>query len=564
MSWPYDDGDAAIAEPNAPEWGCPEGICECHPVEGGGEEYELSVMLFSPEGERMKGARCRILHQGRVVNEDQPYADGSGWVTAVVPHRATSVLVEWAPADTPKRKPYPFRKWFYVDLDQERDEAARRRLHNLGYSRYPSLKENVKAFQREYGEEHPSGKVEDIEADLIEYHDEGRVPRRPLTGRGGATPTEPSDHAASTGEGQTSRFVPGDDIVGDRPPGAPAKQPPAGAPPTKGATKIAYGSAMFPLALPSVVDVLSKGEGLYEFVRVFTQAKTASKTDIAGYFWIFGEALTWKVDDTDAWKAWTRSYSPLPHKPRIGSISETERERTCRLPCDALQSQAAADMVFITQEELLDTTADGMRTQFPPTTKVALPCVLPTPRLYDALYLGADVRMKFVDVKGMDDRSRANMANEYNDRVNQELRAKVAGRSTPVKSLGTPGKIWAAHPDIERWQWEEHGHFWYVCSINYGFHTGKATAEAFQTPGSRHNTAHADYSQILVLVAGWCLVMGPNDKHFVWKPTADVYRSQDYAPLIRSIGRPLSRIRYEGTPQGGKPSGQGPHWEPEQ
>lgn len=57
--WPYDETETPIAEPNAPDWECPEGICECNHPDETGEKYEFSVMLFSPEGERMDGARCR-------------------------------------------------------------------------------------------------------------------------------------------------------------------------------------------------------------------------------------------------------------------------------------------------------------------------------------------------------------------------------------------------------------------------------------------------------------------------------------------------------------------------
>jgi hypothetical protein len=562
MDWPYDETETPIAEPNAPDWECPEGICECHHPDETGEKYEFSVMLFSPEGERMKGARCRILHHGRVMNESQPNADGSGWVTATVPHLPATVLVEWAPADMPRKPPYPFRKWYYVDLERTTNEAARRRLHNLGYSTRASLVENVKHFQRDQRVEHPSGKVEDIEQDLLDHHDDGMVPYCPLDRRGGGQKGE----EASPGQ-RGAKATPDDDYVGDT---APGKPKPAAKPPTTGATVISRGSAMLPLTFPPVDQVLRADEGLYEFVPIFVKGKSPKNDDIEGIFWIFSDALMWKVPNTDEWKNWTKSSSPLPIKPRIGTLTDVERERLCRLPCDPLQSQRAADWVVMPQKELL-ATIENSSTYPAPTTEDPAPSLLPTPNLYDQLYLQASVRFKYIHVvglaKGEPKRSLPEMSNEYNDRFNQALRDAVSKSSgKPLRSVGTPGKIWAAHEDMERWQWDNEGHFWYLCAINYGFHQGEATPSVEQTPGSRHNTAHIDYSQILVLVAGWCLLKGgKNEKTgYKWKYTVEAYTSDEYAPLVNRRKQPLLRCFYQGNERDSKPATNGPKWTPQQ
>ena len=596
MDWPYDETETPIAEPNAPEWECPEGICECHHPDDTGEKYELSVMLFSPEGVRMKGARCRVLHHGHVINDDQPYADGSGWVTAVAQHRPKTVLVEWAPADTPRGRPYPFRKWFYVDLDQAPREAARRRLHNLGYSRHGALSENVKEFQRHYGYERITGDFKDIEADLIEYHDEGCVPERRLTQGGGATPTEPNTHLTSPGDGGTKHFAPGgDDIVGGPPAAQDGQrgtkrepQSAASRPPKRGKRIVGTGSAMFPLAFPTAVEAIEKGDAYFEFVPIFVEAfspdaiaQKRKSPDLACFFWIFGDALVWEVPNDDAWRNWKESHNPLPRNPRrrLGKpkndrnkasepplASTINRQRLARLPCSATDSQAAADLIAMSQAELLELAPNNMAARYPPRPDDrGMASILPTKRLYDALYMQADVRIQYQYVDEMNKRSAEDMSSEYNKRVNGQIAAAVkkASRAEPIGSLGTPGKIWAAHEDMDRWQWSVDGAYWYRAAINYGFHEGWATPVAHQTPGSQHDTEHLDYSQILILVAGWCLVMGPDDKDYAWRQTAEVYTSSKYVPLVAQAGRPLSRYRY-GSNTSLPPNSIGPHWEPEQ
>jgi hypothetical protein len=66
-------------------------------------------------------------------------------------------------------------------------------------------------------------------------------------------------------------------------------------------------------------------------------------------------------------------------------------------------------------------------------------------------------------------------------------------------------------------------------------------------------------------VAGFCAVKGgPSDTNFVWKATSDVYASTDYAPLVNIKGKPLKRVRYEGTPADANPgpNKKGPAWTP--
>ena len=177
-AWSYadTDGDHPPELPSEPTWRCPDGSCECHAVQGAREKLEFSVLLVDMSGRSMGGARCRFQIDGIVVNEDEPYANDDGWITVVVDHAPETVLVEWAPPDMPAAPCYPFRARYYVELrNDDPDEAARRRLHNLGFSAGFDLRENVREFQRTYGYV-VSGEVDDIRADLAAFHDDPCLP----------------------------------------------------------------------------------------------------------------------------------------------------------------------------------------------------------------------------------------------------------------------------------------------------------------------------------------------------------------------------------------------------
>jgi N-acetyl-anhydromuramyl-L-alanine amidase AmpD len=176
--WPYDPVEAEDEDDAHPTWSCPEGICACHPTSGDAEKKGHRVVLFDHEAKRMPGARCRILENGKLVNLDAPYADGSGAVTVQLSPTTRALEVEWAPASLPQTPRYPFRKRYHVDVGQSQHDGVARRLHNLGFSSWPTLPENVLAFQQIYSLP-PTGRAADVENDLVVYHDDALLPPVP-------------------------------------------------------------------------------------------------------------------------------------------------------------------------------------------------------------------------------------------------------------------------------------------------------------------------------------------------------------------------------------------------
>lgn len=175
--WPYEDADPGDVPVREPTWECPDGTCECHPIEEG-DPLEFTVLLCDELARPMPHAQCRVLYQERVLNEDQPNADGDGWLRVTVTHPVRVVTLEWAPADTPSGPRYPYRKRYHVALNEEESDrlSIGRRLHNLGFSRRTMLEDNVKQFQRAFDYEEITGDVEDIRDDLVMFHDEGGIP----------------------------------------------------------------------------------------------------------------------------------------------------------------------------------------------------------------------------------------------------------------------------------------------------------------------------------------------------------------------------------------------------
>jgi len=210
--WNYDEVPPPPIE-RGPTWECPGGLCHCHPRTDE-EERQFSIMLFERDCARMPGARCRVWINGRIVNGDQPYADEQGWVTVVVPYDVTEAFVEWAPPDMPLRSPYPYRKRIHVAIDERNpDEAAARRLSNIGYDNHLGLSENMEEFRADFGyqsagavdsgaafADSPSDRIGEVRArsDLSELNEKARLegagdgepgPRPPAPKRRAPNPT---------------------------------------------------------------------------------------------------------------------------------------------------------------------------------------------------------------------------------------------------------------------------------------------------------------------------------------------------------------------------------------
>jgi hypothetical protein len=205
-TWPYASVDVWDAVSSDPAWECPALVCSCHPDRDPATQTEtFSLLLCDEAAARMPGARCRVLAQGILVNEDNPNADPHGRITLETRRLPEQVLVEWAPAGTPLEPRYPFRRLYHVTLpDHDAEEAARRRLHNLGFSARATLAGNVRDFQAVYGQT-GAGDLAAAGVELVNYHDDG-VDRPAGHARQSLTVAAPAPQAPSAGK--TGKLAP--------------------------------------------------------------------------------------------------------------------------------------------------------------------------------------------------------------------------------------------------------------------------------------------------------------------------------------------------------------------
>jgi hypothetical protein len=156
----------------------------------------IRIRLFDPFNEPMPGAPYRITLGDRAI---RGLANDDAWLEV----RAMSIpdqgTIEWGsigpsaavPARPPSSddevdpgwpkdgngKPGSTNGYLYVQHiflrvhPADESEAAAQRLHNLGFDRRDPLQENVRSFQQMSGRE-VTGKLSDIQADLLQWHDD--------------------------------------------------------------------------------------------------------------------------------------------------------------------------------------------------------------------------------------------------------------------------------------------------------------------------------------------------------------------------------------------------------
>ncbi len=562
--WPYDD-DEPPELPPAPTWSCPEGICTCA-EHGEHEPYEFSVLLREPDDKPMPGARCRVWVHGRIANEDKPNADGAGRLTVELTHPVELVFIEWAPADTPLRAPYPHQQSYYVAVhDEHPREAGRRRLHNLGFSLRSSLEENVRDYQREYGHAPQTGELEDIEGELIRFHDYGVVPTGgggPIAVDGEEPEREGDEDVLQLDGGEGIRQLDGGEdlqkLDGEGGGGGGESAEGESGDPSVAAPNPDNGTNKKHALLPKVDEVLSHPDltALYQFVRIDVKATPCrdGKTYDA-HFWVFDDAFKWVLPapGTKAAKKYKDAIDLYDYEEDLMAPGK----RTWRLPCNVVDTvYACQNGVAHHQGQLPEAEAEvdhHNRHQI---------WLLPTPKLYRARYDNAALKV-LANLSGLmlmnEKKGLTEASNEHNKRINQA--AKTKWGSTPGRPLllADPGKTWAIHNMMDRPNYQLKGKRKVrhpgqckqvfepsdKAAVNYGFHRPNAGGKPWQGPGRCHGKGHSDYSQLFVAVAGWCEIreVGTSTWHF--KRTAEVYTSKELSPLAVRGRLPVYKARYD-------------------
>lgn len=194
--WPYERAEEQWD--SEPTWDCPEGVCACHPVEDDEPRRAHVIVFHDPQGKRMPLARCRVYEQGRLITREPAMTTAAGELTVDLRASTSTLRVEWAPRDLPVHDFMPYRKRYHVKLGENSARATDLRLSNIGFSSGRRRQDNVADYQRAYGEVE-SGDHRDIELEVLERHDEGKLPMFP--------PTLPSDSTPDANPTRKSFFA---------------------------------------------------------------------------------------------------------------------------------------------------------------------------------------------------------------------------------------------------------------------------------------------------------------------------------------------------------------------
>ena len=481
-----------------PEWGCPEDACVCHPVDNVEEEVELEIVLRDYELQRMGGAVCYV-ESPALIGDPIVVADGEGAIKLTCWYEPKTIVLNWAPPGLPKGPPWPYRKVYYVDL-REGDEAesTARRLHNLGFSDKPSLEENIAEFQRSYGYT-MSGEVPHAKGPLVKHH-EGREDIYE-----GDEPIQGDVSMAFDG-GQSDPVQAGsfDD-------------------PTKSQDQ-KKGCASSVPAMPSPFAV--RKQLVFEWTPI-----TSVYKNLTAVFWVLRDAAKWWVPS---------KFFPDWHTPPTES-DPIHNGFYCRLPTTAQQNQAVANKTMVTPRKL-----NG-----PDEPRLApAACLLMTPKLYNLRYEAADGKVppQFGSTK----RCMFLESKKLNLGVNQEAKAY-----TNPTIVADAGKAWVIVHQINRVRAVEVKHYG---AYNYGWHKKNGTVA--QPAAREHCACHfVDYSQLLYMVAGFCL-LEDGDSDVEWVRTRKIYlntvrssaavnRAKEYHRL--AVGSPTALPDYRYTKFGNFP-----------
>lgn len=134
----------------------------------------LVLRLFDPFTVRISDAPYRITVGGEIFDKQ---ANPDGFVNLQVAAIPEDCLVEWGHNDDDTQI-FLFSRKIYLQLEglEEEDEEVKRRLHNLGYSYENALKENIKAFQLDYG----LSQTTDVKSVLRQWYDDTtQIQKRP-------------------------------------------------------------------------------------------------------------------------------------------------------------------------------------------------------------------------------------------------------------------------------------------------------------------------------------------------------------------------------------------------
>ncbi len=133
------------------------------------QDVVVRVQIIDGDGTPAPGVACSVTDGGTA---EGGATDGDGFIGVRPDADAESIEIEWTPEGEP---PVPLRRRIFLNLASG-DESGRRRLSNLGYVA-ATLEEAVEQFQFAFNR-NPTGRLADVQDDIVAWHDDGILPER--------------------------------------------------------------------------------------------------------------------------------------------------------------------------------------------------------------------------------------------------------------------------------------------------------------------------------------------------------------------------------------------------
>jgi hypothetical protein len=141
----------------------------------------LRVRPTDPDKNPLPHGRCRLAgDNSRIFN-----CDDKGVALIPIPSgNQMTIDLEWEPQEPDQNadgRSFYYRSTFRIDIRSKDDGACGRRLTHLGFLG-ATLAEQVSAYQTYFGRT-PTGDLNDIRQELVEWHDGGNYPGIPAAGQ---------------------------------------------------------------------------------------------------------------------------------------------------------------------------------------------------------------------------------------------------------------------------------------------------------------------------------------------------------------------------------------------
>ena len=310
-------------------------------------------------------------------------------------------------------------------------------------------------------------------------------------------------------------------------------------------------------SFPTPTGAKQQGKTFHEFSVIEPQILDSNGAPWRALFLVSRDALKWEVPalantfysgfppglTLQEMRFWSERWQDLSNPDPLVGRSGLDARRACRLPTNQREAQRYVDQKTLSVSHILAMDCmnsyrerDGIADL--PDYDPARPCLLLTPTLSDHRWTAATAKTRpaLVTRTTPSDANLVENTHEVNDLINGRLQGQ------DLTLVGNPGKIWT----LDNMLFDERGQSallsadpMLLAGANYGLHlppddkpsnyakgpyrSSTGGYLVVQSVGELHSILYRDYSQVLLMVAGWCAVHNPYSGTYTWYATEELY-----------------------------------------